>query len=67
MTQPLADDFASIAAAMRKHADGEPPKPEPCCHRCENKGWERRGSGSQGEILRCVCEACGNPEGLPCP
>lgn len=66
MTIPLADDFASIAAAMRKGGDGEPEKAKPDCHRCDNGGWEMYDLGRGDPHFR-ICEACGNPENLPCP
>ena len=68
MTNPVADDFADIAARLAaiKRFDSCVEESETVCDRCEGGGWECYGIGRNDPHFR-VCDACGNPEDHPSP
>ncbi len=71
MADPIADDFAAIAARMHEiAAEAKPFSPddgEEYCPHCKNGGWICYSSPSgRGPLFR-ECEHCYNPKDYPRP
>lgn len=62
---PIADDYANIRSRLAEIEAGQREK-DTVCLLCEGGGWTAYGLGHGDPHFR-VCEACGNPEGVPCP
>lgn len=60
----IPDDHAAIARRMREIEDEREGKGT-ICFLCLGTGW--CGALVDGIARWVTCEACGNPEGTPCP